>query len=260
MEDEDIKKLKRILEYNERSDLSQLFINSISYLDQTSTFGSRWNSWICYFEIKSPLKNHVLIDKLSDEDKKVIFDSVLQIYPSRNSEPEIREVIFLPDFEQIENEIIDTKELNRISFEYIHDQIKKCNNKIIEKDFEGSITNARTLIESICLFIIESKINNKHDYDGNLLKLYKKVSEILNLSPQTHETESLKQILSGIISIINGVSGLRNSHSDSHGSGPLKKGYKIDQRHAVLTVNVAKTISEYLFLSFEKTNLDKEKN
>ncbi|MFL9829596.1 abortive infection family protein [Flavobacterium sp. ST-87] len=253
MEDEDIKKLKRILEYNGRRDLSELFINSISYLDQTNTFGSRWNSWICYLEIKSPLKNQVLIDKLSDEDKKVIFDAVLQIYPSRNNEPEIVEIIYLPNFEQSEDETIDTKELDRISFEYIRDQIKKCNKKIIEEDFEGSITNARTLIESICLFIIESKNGYKYDYDGNLLRLYKKTSEILNMSPQKHDNESLKQILSGIISIINGVTGLRNSHSDSHGSGPLKKEYKIDQRHAVLTVNVAKTISEYLFLSFEKT-------
>ncbi|MDP5200378.1 abortive infection family protein [Flavobacterium sp. DG2-3] len=143
--------------------------------------------------------------------------------------------------------------MERISFEYIHEQIKKCDSKIVEKDYEGSITNARTLIESVCLFIFETKTNEKYDYDGNLLKLYKTIASLLNMSPANHENEYIKQILSGVFSIINGVSGLRNSYSDSHGIGPSKSSYKIDERHAVFTVNLAKIVSEYLFVSFEKS-------
>ena len=73
------------------------------------------------------------------------------------------------------------------------------------------------------------------------------------MSPGDHYDENLKQILSGVFSIINGVSGLRNVFSDSHGSSPSTSVYRIDERHAILTVNLAKTIAEYLFLSYEKS-------
>jgi hypothetical protein len=253
MEDKDIKTLRRVLDYKGRQDLSSLLQNSTSYLIESGTFGSRWYSRLSTFEIKSHPKNQVLIDKLSEADKKEIFDAILQVYPVKDGEPEIHEVTYYPDFDIEVNDLVDTKELERISFVYIHDQIKKCNSKIAEKDYDGSVTNARTLIESICLFILETKTKEKHDYEGNLIKLYKSVASILKMSPGDYEDDYLKQILSGVFSIINGVSGLRNSYSDSHGNGPLKASYKIDERHAILSVNLAKTISEYLFLSFEKS-------
>lgn len=253
MEDIDIKKIRKILDYKGRQDLSELLRNSTSYLDVSSTFGSRSYSFISTFEIKSHPKTQMSIDKLSEADKKEIFEAVLKVYPVKNDEPEIIEVTYFPDFDIDDTVLVETKELDRISFDYIHDQIKKCNSKIFEKDYEGSITNARTLIESICLFILETKTEEKHEYDGNLFKLYKNVAFLLKMSPANHENEHLKQILSGVFSIINGVSGLRNSYSDSHGNGPSKSSYKIDERHAVFTVNLAKTVSEYLFLSFEKS-------
>ena len=86
-----------------------------------------------------------------------------------------------------------------------------------------------------------------------MIKLYKAVASILHMSPGDYEDEFLKQILSGVFSIVNGVSGLRNAYSDSHGTSPSKATYKIDERHAILTVNLAKTISEYLFLSYENS-------
>lgn len=253
MEDIDIRKLKKILDYKGRGDLSVLFDKSISYLDESSTYGSRAFSTISKFEIKSHPKNQALIDKLSQSDKNEIFQAVLQIYPIKDEQPEIIEISYLPNFEIETNDLVETAQLERISFDYIHEQIKKCHSKINEKDYDGSVTNARTLIESICLFIVEMKTKERYEYDGNLLKLYKSVSSLLKMSSKDYENEHLRQILSGVISIINGVAGLRNSHSDSHGNGPLKSEYKIDERHAVLTVNVAKTISEYLFLSFEKS-------
>jgi len=253
MEDKDIRKLRRVLEYKGRQDLADLLNKSISYLDESSTFGSRWYSRISTFEIKSHPKTQALIDKLSKEDKQEIFEAILQVYPLKDNEPEITQINYYPDFEIEEENLVETKHLERIDFDYIHIQVNKCNSKIAEKDYDGSITNARTLIESICLFIIESKTKEKYEYDGNLLKLYKSVSTILKMSPADYENEHLKQILSGVFSIINGVSSLRNSHSDSHGTGPIKSNFKIDERHAILTVNLSKTITEYLFLSYEKS-------
>jgi len=254
MEDADIKKIRRVLNYKGRQDLADLLRLSVSFLEESNTYGSRWYSRLSTFHIRSHPSFQEKIDVLSKEDKIEIFDAVRLVYPLRDNEPEITEIVYYPDFDIEATELVETKELDRISFEYIHDQIRKCNSKIAEKDYDGAITNARTLIESICLFILESKNKQKHDYDGNLIKLYKSVASILKMSPGDYEDEHLKQILSGVFSIVNGVSGLRNTFSDAHGAAPSKKTYKIDERHAILTVNLAKSITEYLFLSYEYQN------
>jgi len=253
MEDIDIKKLRKVLNYKGRQDLADLLRYSISTLDESSTFGSRWYSRLSTFHITSHPSVQEKLDQLTKKDKDEIFQALLLVYPTRDNEPEITEIIYYPDFDIDIAELVQTKELDRISFEYIHEQIRKCNSKIADKDFDGAVTNARTLIESICLFILESKTKQKHEYDGNLIKLYKSVASLLKMSPGDYDDVNLKQILSGVFSIINGVSGLRNTFSDSHGSAPSNISYKIDERHAILTVNLAKTITEYLFLSYEKS-------
>lgn len=253
MEDTDIKKLRKVLSYKGRQDLADLLRHSVSFLEESSTFGSRWYSRLSTFHIKSHPSAQEKIDQLPKKDKEEIFQALLLVYPLLDGEPEIREIIYYPDFDIETNELIETKELDRISFEYIHEQIRKCNSKIADRDFDGAVTNARNLLESICLFILESKTKQKHEYDGNLIKLYKSVASILKMSPGDYDDDNLKQILSGVFSIINGVSGLRNNFSDSHGTAPSKTIYKIDERHAILTVNLAKSITEYLFLSYEKS-------
>jgi len=253
MEDNDIEKIRKVLMYNSREDLADLLRNSTSYLDQSSKYGSRAFSLISTFEIKSHPSIQYKLDKLPKDDIDIIKQAVMSIYPVKDEKPEITKIRFSLDFDIDIKALVETKELARISFEYIHNQIRKCNDKITEKDFDGAITNARTLIESICLFIIEAKTGEKQNYDGNVIKLYKTVAFILKMSPGDYEDEYLRQILSGVFSIINGVSGLRNTYSDSHGTSPSKANYQIDERHSILTVNLAKTITEYLFLSFEKS-------
>ncbi|MFN7325149.1 MAG: abortive infection family protein, partial [Chitinophagales bacterium] len=246
MEDLDIKKLRGILNYKNRHDLANLLKNSVSLLEISSTYGSRWYSRLSTFHIKYPPNAQKMIDNLSKKDKEEIFKALLSVYPILDNEPEITEILYYPNFEIDVSELVETKELERISFDYIHEQIKKCDSKIFERDLEGAITNARTLIESICLYIIESKTKQAQNYDGNLLKLYRSVASHLRMSPGDYEDDNLRQILSGVFSIINGVSGLRNTYSDSHGSAPSMINYQVDKRHAILAVNLAKTISEYL--------------
>lgn len=255
MEDNDIQRLSKVLKYKGREDLSELLRHSVSFLEESSSYGSRWFSRLSTFEIRSHPDFHEKLSNLSEDDKKEIFDALLLIYPVKDSQPEITNIEYYPDFDIEINNLIETKELDRISFDYIHEQIRKCNTKVAEKDFDGAISNARSLLESICLFILESKNKQKYEYDGNLIKLYKLVASILRMSPGDYDDSNLKQILSGVFSIINGVSGLRNMYSDAHGAAPSASIYKIDERHAILTVNLSKTITEYLFLSYEKSEI-----
>src|SRR5688572_13335186 len=130
MEDVDIKKLRKVLNYKGRQDLADLLRHSVSFLDESSTFGSRWYSRLSTFHIKSHPSVQDKLDQLSKTDKDEIFQALLLVYPLRDSEPEITEVIYYPDFDIDVAELVETKELDRISFEYIHEQIRKCNSKI----------------------------------------------------------------------------------------------------------------------------------
>ena len=96
------------------------------------------------------------------------------------------------------------------------DHVNEIWKKSLERkntDPEGAITTARTLIESTCKFILDER---EVDYaDGeDLPKLYKRVSNELNLSPSQHTEQIFKQILSGCISTITGLGSLRNKISD----------------------------------------------
>ena len=58
-------------------------------------------------------------------------------------------------------------ELTELDFRYISEQVDKCNDKISKGDFSGSITNARTLVETILVEIRYSLSGvKKTDYDG----------------------------------------------------------------------------------------------
>jgi len=252
MEDKDIVKIRKILQSRSRNDLADLLKASRSCLNESSTFGSYWYSTLSIFQIFSPLKQNEKLSQLSQQDGDEIYNAVLLIYPHKESAPEIRSIEYYVDFELDETVLVETNNLQRIDFDYIHEQIRKCENKIIDKDYEGAVTNSRNLLESICLFIYEKNKGEEYDYKGDLLKLYKEVSKILKMNPADYANDCLKQILSGVISIINGISTLRNDFSDAHGRSP-QKSYKIDERHARLSVNLAKSIAEYLFLSYEKS-------
>jgi hypothetical protein len=92
---------------------------------------------------------------------------------------------------------------------FINEQIEKSERKIQEEDYDGAITNARSLVEAV-LTQIESSLDSKPpQYDGDLPKLYKRVQKLLSLEPSRPDIDqSLKQVLSGLVNIVQGLSGL----------------------------------------------------
>ena len=128
---------------------------------------------------------------------------------------------------------------------FIDEQVKKCDQKISAGDYYGAITNARSLLEAV-LTEIEHDLNpDAPKYDGNLVKLYRRVQKMMNLGPDRKDiTDTLKQVLSGLNSIVSGIAGLRNKMSDAHVAI-----YKPSKHHAKLAVNAAKTIADFLFES-----------
>ncbi|MEB2263611.1 abortive infection family protein [Priestia megaterium] len=136
---------------------------------------------------------------------------------------------------------------NGLTFESILEAVEKCENRINNDDYSGAVTSAKTLVEGVCKEILHKfpsvSVNNKMD----LPALFTKVRQSLNLNPSDPDLDkSLKEVLSGLIKIVNGITEIRNMHGDSH----LPK-YKIDRHHALIVVNSAKTVVTFLFNTYE---------
>jgi hypothetical protein len=126
---------------------------------------------------------------------------------------------------------------------FIDQQVDKCDKKLEENDYDGAITNARSLLEAV-LCDVEQEISpvSPPSYNGDLVKLYKRVQKLLNLEPErTDIAGSLKQVFGGLASIVAGLSSLRNKMSDAH-----VRSYQPAKHHAFLVVNSAKTLSTFI--------------
>lgn len=113
----------------------------------------------------------------------------------------------------------------------------------IAPDPEGAITQARSLLESVCKVILD-EAEVPYEPSVDLPRLYKMTAKVLNLSPGQHAEQVFKQVLSGCTSVVEGLGSLRNRFSDAHGRG--KRAPKPSDRHARLAVNLAGGMSLFL--------------
>lgn len=126
---------------------------------------------------------------------------------------------------------------------FIDEQVSKMDRKVREEDYDGAITNARSLLEAVLQQLEQSLDPSSPSYDGDLPKLYKRVQKLLNLDPGRPDIDqSLRQVLSGFISIIQGLSSLSNKMGDRH-----VRTYKPSRHHAILVCNSAKSLCNFLF-------------
>jgi|SRR3972149_8957005 len=138
-----------------------------------------------------------------------------------------------------EVEIENTKHLDD---DFILEQIKKSEEKITLGDFDGAITNARSLLESVIGHIHKHLTGEELEKTGDLKKDYKNVRNSLNLTPDKYADENIKQILNGFISIVDGIDRISNQMGDRH-----RRRVKPEKHHAKLAVNSAKTLSDFLY-------------
>jgi len=113
-----------------------------------------------------------------------------------------------------------------------------------QKDPEGAITIARTLLETVTKRILDEHGISYTDKE-DLPKLYNMAAKNLNLAPSQHSHDAIKSILGGAMTMVNGLGTLRNKLSDSHGRGG-KSPVRPSERHANLAVNTAGAIATFL--------------
>jgi len=118
----------------------------------------------------------------------------------------------------------------------------------VTTDPDGALTSARTLLEAVCIHILEKKTGVPYQKDGDLQRLYRATAKVLTLSPEQQTEEMFKAILGGCTAVANGLAGLRNEFGDSHGRGLNDR--PVSPRHARLAVNAAGTVALFLVESY----------
>ncbi|WJE48932.1 abortive infection family protein [Peribacillus frigoritolerans] len=171
--------------------------------------------------------------------------------------------LFNPFIDYVEMKNIEVKILHieckvpqELSYSHILEDISKCENRIEIGDYSGALTSARSLIEGVCKEIIYNIEKEEITGSPNLPELFKTVRNHLNLDPSNEALQKpLKQVVSGLIQVVHGLNEIRNVSGDGH-----TRKVTPSLHHALLVVNSAKTVVNFLFHTYEyQRNLGKIK-
>lgn len=126
-----------------------------------------------------------------------------------------------------------------------------------ENDPEGAVTAARTLLESVCMHILDGVAaeggSPLYTQGDDLPKLYRATAEQLNLAPSQHTEDVFKRLLGGCTTVVESIGAIRNRVGDAHGRG--RRPVKIAPRHAHLAVNLAGSVALFLAETSEARGL-----
>lgn len=121
----------------------------------------------------------------------------------------------------------------------------------VQSNPREAVSAASNILESLCkVYIVEEGLEPPAKQD--LKPVWTLVRKHLGFDPSTVEDQDLQQILSGLISITEGIGALRTHASSAHGAG--KKSYKLEPRHARLAIHSAHTVALFILESWRKKN------
>ncbi|VAX08859.1 conserved hypothetical protein [hydrothermal vent metagenome] len=138
--------------------------------------------------------------------------------------------------------------------------IKGRNIPAIESEFSRALENVNSepreavsaacnILESIFKVYISDEgldMPRKQDLSG----VWKVVRENLGFEPGRLEDDDLKKILSGILSVVDGIGAFRTHASSAHGQG--RKLYKLKPRHARLAIHSAHTLALFVLETWDE--------
>lgn len=141
---------------------------------------------------------------------------------------------------------IPVQRVERIGSAFAQSQLQKCDDKIAKGDYDGAISAARSLLESVFADIFHKTTGERVEKGGKLLDGYKDIKNLLNLSDDKYSNEAIKGILRSLSGLVSGLDELSNDMGDRH-IRPV-----VPQRHhAQLCVNAGKTITNFLYDTLE---------
>ena len=142
----------------------------------------------------------------------------------------------------------------------LEESIKKRNISVLNEEFDRALSTVETsprdalsaacnILESVCKVYIEEE-SLEMPAKQDLQHVWSVVRKDLGFDPSQVEDRDLKEILSGLISTVNGVGALRTHASSAHGSG--SKRYRVEPRHARLAIHAAHTVVLFVLETWDK--------
>lgn len=112
-----------------------------------------------------------------------------------------------------------------------------------------AVSAACNILESIFkTYIADEKLDMPQKQD--LQNVWKVVRADLGFDPAALEDDDLKKILSGVLSIVDGIGAFRTHASSAHGQG--RKIYNLKPRHARLAIHSAHTIALFILETWDE--------
>ncbi|MCA9613436.1 MAG: abortive infection family protein [Polyangiales bacterium] len=132
-----------------------------------------------------------------------------------------------------------------LTAEYVAEMSEKCDARFGAGDFEGAISAARTLVEAV-LNELETQLEGAPGKHDDLPRQFRAVAKKLRIDAErTDLDDNFKQVVRGLIQVVDGLAPIRNKASDAHA-----RVRKPEAHHAHLVVNAAKTLATFLVESF----------
>lgn len=118
----------------------------------------------------------------------------------------------------------------------------------VDTDPPASVTAACAIIEALCKVYIEDQ-QLAVPSEQTVKPLWAVVQKDLGLDPASIEDNDLKRILSGLVSIVDGLGAFRTHVGSAHGRG--RRGYHLHARHARLVIHAAHTLVSFVIETWD---------
>lgn len=119
----------------------------------------------------------------------------------------------------------------------------------VDGDPREAVSAASNILESVCKVYIDDEVLErpaKQDLQG----VWAVVCKHLGFDPSQVEDQDLREILSGLISVVHGIGALRTHASSAHGAG--RKSYRLEPRHARLAIHAAHTLTLFILETWKR--------
>jgi hypothetical protein len=231
-------------------------------------------------EGSKPVKTQAWLRRINKEsaDPLAVLGKLIECYmeiPEQNESSRVQWGQSLPDPKKIFKEklssILERCNLQYISGGFISDGnsapsrslselIKGRDIPSIEAEFNRALANVNSepreavsaacnILESVFkVYIADEGLDLPQKQD--LQNVWKVVRADLGFDPSRIEDDDLKKILSGILSVVDGIGAFRTHASSAHGQG--RKFYTIKPRHARLAIHSAHTFALFVLETWDE--------
>lgn len=130
----------------------------------------------------------------------------------------------------------------------LHEEFQRALGSVETKPRDAA-SAAANILESLLKIYIEDE-DLEMPAKKDLQSVWPMVRKNLGLDPSLLEDDDLKKVLSGMISVVDGIASFRTHASTAHAQG--RKRYALQSRHARLVVNAASTVAAFILETWDQ--------